>query len=726
MERPTHSQTWERIGHLRPRLRSGVRIYRRRFRDRRGYVVHDPVNNQFFRLDPVSYHLLGLLDGQRSVEEAWVHTTELHGDAAPTQNEVVGLLSQLYYMNLVAFQDNVDPERLFERMQVRQRSQVKRQAASFLFIKIPLFDPAAILDWLLPLIRPLLGMVGLVLWVALVGVAVLHLPTRWEPFLYSATNLLAADNLIYLGLVFIVVKAVHEFGHGLACRFFGGEVHEMGVMFLVLHPVPYCDATASWALPHRYQRVMVGLAGIIVELAIAAVAMLVWSHTAPGTLHQVAYNTIFISGVSSVLFNANPLLRFDGYYVLSDLLDIPNLYQRANAQVKYLFQRYAFGLTQTRPAVARRTEAFWLVVYFCSSWFYRVFVFAGIIWWVSHQLFGLGVFMGILVLINWVIRPVLKLLHWLVTSATLTGTRWRAMASCAAVLAAAVLVLGVWKVDEHARAYAVIQSPMQADVINAVEGFVREVYVHDGQRVRQGDPILRLENPSLEAERQRLAAQQVELEIALSDATVRSAALARVINARIEALRKHIVQVEERIARQTLGSPMDGVLVAPVLEGAQGRYLPRGEVIGQVRSAEGLAAIAVLEQEHSAWIFDPSQPVRPHVELRTLGRPAQVIAAKVERVNPAARRDLPHEALGNLAGGHFRVERREREGLIASESLYEVRLILQPPTDQVIHAGQRAVVRFTLSPRPLLQQGWRRLMQVSPLVSDAWQRFGRF
>src|SRR5687768_16496296 len=162
MDRPTFSQTWDRIGPLRPRLRGGVHIARRVFRRRRGYVVHDPASNQFFRLDPVSYHLLALLDGTRTVDEAWWLTTEKFGDASPTQNEVVGLLSQLYQVNLVTLDGVVDADQLFKRLRRRQNEKAKRQAMNFLFLKVPLFDPSAALDWLLPLVRPLLSAWGFV------------------------------------------------------------------------------------------------------------------------------------------------------------------------------------------------------------------------------------------------------------------------------------------------------------------------------------------------------------------------------------------------------------------------------------------------------------------------------------------------------------------------------------------------------------------------------------
>ena len=136
----------------------------------------------------------------------------------------------------------------------------------------------------------------------------------------------------------VVIKTVHEFGHSFACRRFGGEVHTMGIMFLLFTPIPYMDATASWSFRSRWQRALVGAAGMIVEVFVASLATFVWASTAPGTIHSLAYNMMFVASVSTVLFNANPLLRFDGYYILSDLLDIPNLHQRSTGLLRHFVE----------------------------------------------------------------------------------------------------------------------------------------------------------------------------------------------------------------------------------------------------------------------------------------------------------------------------------------------------------------------------------------------------
>ena len=704
MDRPTHSPNWYRIGPLRPKLRSGVKVHRRHFRTRRAYVVHDPVANQYFRLDPVSYHLIGLLDGTCTVEDAWWQTMDRFGDAAPTQNEVVGLLSQLYQTNLLALNTNVDGEQLFKRMRRRRVRKAQQQVSHLLFIKIPLFDPSAAIEWLLPLVRPLLTRGTLFVWAIVVVFALVQVALRFETLRAEAFTILRPGNFLWLVIVFVVVKILHEFGHGISCRHFGGPVHEMGIMMLVFAPIPYCDATSCWALPYRWQRAAVGLAGILVEVGIAAIAALVWVHTGSGTIHEVAFNTIFIAGVAAVLFNANPLLRFDGYFILSDLLDIPNLYQRANKHLQYLIQRYAFGLHQVRPVAVTAAEKRWLTAYFFASWMYRVFVFAGIIWFVSGRFFGLGIMLALLAVFTWLVYPLLKFIHWLAADTRLVGVRRRPVVVTALVVVSLVVSLGLLPAPQRTRAEAVIEDVDWVELTVGTDGFVTAVKVDDGQLVEAGQVILECENPNLLSQRQQTLATLEHLNIQLAEAVGGEPAAVPVIRQTMAWQRTQLEELERRMRHLRVFSPMTGLLVAPRLEQVQGRYLERGEVLGVVRSHKRLRATGVLDQTQNAWLMDDSQI--DAVELRTLGNPGHSIGGHVEWHGHAAQSDLPHKLLGVIGGGQIRTDRL---GLVAEQRVFVVHIAIDEKAD--VRPGQRAIVRFTIGSRPLLQQWWRKILQ---------------
>ena len=221
-----------------------------------------------------------------------------------------------------------------------------------LFPRFPLWDPDRFLLRWMPIIRPILSKIGVLVWLLVVGFAIAALTSHVSDLQEMASHSLDPSNWPFLWATFVGIKLIHELGHAFACRRFGGEVHELGVMFLVFMPAPYVDASTAWGLPSRWQRMFVGAGGMIAELFVAALMAFVWINTTGDLfLHQLAYNTMLIASVSTVIFNANPLLRYDGYYILSDFLEIPNLSQKAKDYSLGLIQRHLFGV-KTRAAVA--------------------------------------------------------------------------------------------------------------------------------------------------------------------------------------------------------------------------------------------------------------------------------------------------------------------------------------------------------------------------------------
>jgi len=224
----------------------------------------------------------------------------------------------------------------------------------------------------------------------------------------QSAGLLAPANLglLYVGMV--LAKLVHEFGHAAACKRYGGEVHKMGVMLLMFAPLPYMDATASWGFRSRAQRMLVGASGVLSELAVAAVAAMVWANTAPGVINALAYNVIFVASVSTVLFNLNPLMRFDGYHMLVDFLDVPNLFQRSRDQLKYLGEFWVLGIKTAQPVARTSNEAVLLPLYGVISLGYWVGLMSTIIFFIAEQYLDLGVALAWLMFFSIVVMPVFK------------------------------------------------------------------------------------------------------------------------------------------------------------------------------------------------------------------------------------------------------------------------------------------------------------------------------
>jgi len=716
VDRPTFSESWYRVAELRPRLRSAVQIHRQHFRGRMWYVVQDPSSNQFFRLTESAYRFVGMLDGRRTVAQAWHICNDQLGDDAPTQGEAIQLLGQLYTSNLLQAELSPDAESLFRRYRTRVRREVQSYLMNLLFIRIPLIDPDHFLDRWVAVFGRLFSWFGLILWAVLLGVGLYFVVDRVWELASRASGVLSPANLPLLYLSFVLVKIFHEFAHAFACKKFGrdtgtgGEVHVMGVMFLVFTPIPYVDASSAWAFRSKWHRVIVGAAGMLVELAIAGVAAIIWSNTAEGTtVHAICYNVMFIASVSTLLFNGNPLLRYDAYYILSDLLEIPNLAQRSRQYIYYLVKRYVWSVRQAHSPAHTSGEKTWLAVYAVSSTIYRVIICTAILLFVADKLFILGAALATAAVVAWVCVPLGKFLRYLATSGELTRVRSRAVASTVFVLAASIGAVGLIPAPDRCRAEGVVEPVRLATIHAAADGFFQE-YLPSGTKVTAGAPrLLRAVNPELVAKRAKLRAERLRLQARRRIAQTEEIAAAQILTEQISAVDEKIRRVEDELSSLVVYAPLAGTWVAPKIDQLRGAYLRRGDKVGLVASLDDVIIRATAGQNVAAMLLAEADPA---VEIRVRGRPDMYLDGKIRRIIPAGQEKLPSEALGYAAGGTIQTVPDDEKGTRAAERFFEVHI--DPSRDGCVQllSGQRVVIRFNMFPKPLMVQWWRSLLRL--------------
>jgi putative peptide zinc metalloprotease protein len=703
----TFSEHWHRVAKQRLSLRPTVQMHRQIFRGERWYVISDPVTNHFFRITPSAHDLLCRLGRGRTVQEAWEESLERDPDGAPGQEELIQLLGQLHQANLL--RGDVPPEtaNLFERHTERRRRELRAQF-NLLSFRIPLFDPDRWLSLSLPLVRWLFGPIGLVLWLGVVGAAVKVALEHAPDFAAQSEGLLAPTNLglLYLGLV--LIKVLHEFGHAFACRALGGEVHEMGVMFLYFSPVPYVDATSSWAMRERGPRIFVAAAGMIVELFVAALAVFVWANTAPGALHSVAYNMIFVASVTTLVFNLNPLMRYDGYYILSDWLELPNLAARSMEMLRYFAERYLFGCRKLESPAATRCEGWVLASYGATSWVYRLFVFVGISWWISGQWLVLGLVLALLCAGSFIVVPLWKLARYLATSNTLARTRPRAVLVTCGGLAIVLAVLALWPMPHRFRAPGVLRAEEYSEIFTSTPGDVAEVKSASGTRVEKGQPLVRFVNRTLELE---IAAAEAARAAAVAEeerALARETGALEPIRARRIVAEKRLAQLNRQQTALTITAPHAGTWVSPRLADSVGRWFPRGQRLGEVVRDDRFRFIAVISQSEAAGLFSD----RLHGEVRLIGEAAHPLGVSSVQVIPAEQDILPSAALGWAAGGDVATSRHDPRGMKTAESFFEVRALIATPTAAALRHQRSGKIRLELPPEPLLTQWMRKLGQL--------------
>lgn len=703
------SESWYRVADQPVALRNQVHLRFQMFRGERWYVVEDPFTNQFFRIRPEAHEFLVRLRADRTVGEVWQECIERNPDHAPGQEDVIKLLAQLHEANLLQYGLPEDSLRLFERHRKRRKKEIQAKLLGALFFRIPLIDPDDFLKRTLPWVGKVFSRAGAFVWIAVVLLGLKFAVDNFDALLVQSQGILAPSNLFFLYASLVFLMTLHEFGHAYACRKFGGEVHTMGIMLMIFTPVPYVDASSSWAIRSRWERALVGAAGMIVEVFIAALAAIVWANTGPGLINGLAYNIMFIASVTTLLFNLNPLLRFDGYYILSDLLDIPSLHTRSVRQLRHLCERYLFGYAKSTSPARSRREAGWLTAFALASGAYKIFLFFAITLFVADRFLLLGLIMAAVCIVTMGIVPVVRFGKYLLHSPHLERHRPRALAVTLGALVVLFAVLQFVPVWHSFRAPGILKADSFAEVSSASAGRLSELLVPSGTGVRAGEVLYRMTDPEL------------RFQISLADAEAREVGsrYRRALlesSSDLEPLAVYLASVEERRSRLRqqqadleVKAPIDGMWVAPDISERNGQWIPRGSPTGHVVGGGVFNFSAVVPQSEVSRLF--SGQVRDS-SVRLRGQGGGDIRVSDLRYIPADREELPSAALGWLSGGDIAVSGRDTTGLIAAEPFFEVVARLDPQRGIRLFHGASGRIRFSLPPEPLLPRWVRSFRQL--------------
>lgn len=708
MSEALFSPSWYRVATLAPRLRSHAQLHRHQYRGQTWYVLQDRSNERFHRFSPAAYAFIGLMDGMRTVQDIWELASEKLGDDGPTQPEVVQLLSQLHAADVLQCDIPPDIAELLHRHERTQQKKWQRRLMSIFSWQFPLVDPERLLETFAPLVRPLFGWVGVLLWLGIVVPALLIGIAHWSDLTANMIDRMTTpQNLMLLWFLFPAIKVLHELGHAFAVKVFGGEVHEMGIMLLVFSPVPYVDASASSAFSSKWQRAVVGAAGMIVELAIASVAMFVWVSAEPGAIHTLAYNAIMVAGISTVVFNGNPLLRFDGYYILADLIEIPNLRQRANQYLGYVCERYLFGREEAQVPHVTPGERAWFVGYSVSSFVYRIFVVFAILMFLTDQFFVLGMFFAIMTGVTWFLLPLGKGLTYLFTSPRIRRVRGRALAVSTGAMVLILVALCFTPVPFRTRAEGVVWIPDEAIVRAGADGFVLKVVGIPGAHVSRGDVLVVCHDSVLTTQLTVLGAQLREIEARIREQIPENIVKAKILEEEKRYIEEKLARTKEQVEDLVITAKVDGTLVLPRVDDLPGRFVHRGDVLAHVVDLNSLTVRTIVDQTDIDLIRHSTNTV----QVRLAERLASPIDADLKRLVPAASDELPSPALGSEGGGQVPMDPKDPKGQKAIRKVFQVDLQL-PLELGIVNVGGRVYVRFDHGREPLMVQWYRQGRQL--------------
>ena len=703
---PLDSPLWYRVANIVPRLRPTVRV---RHRSADGVVRHvlaDLLTGRHHLLDETGWSFVGRFDGRRTIGEIWTWLST-HVPQPPTQHEVLEWLATLDGAGLLQCDRLPDLQALMRgELQVDRRR--RRASLNPLSWRVPLGDPTRWLTRLDPLAHALSHPLAQLAAVLLVGLGLMQVALQWPALQADVRERLSSPVFLALSwAVYPFIKALHELGHALAVRHCGADVHHVGIGFLYLVPAPYVDASAATGLAVRSQRMLISAAGVLVECVLAAIGVLVWAAVQPGLVRDLALAVALVGGVSTLLANANPLVRMDGYHVLTDALDLPNLAQRSRRWWLDRLQ-HLLGAAPGAPLPAQS----WLqrgvtLVYAPAAWLFGMVVAVSACLWLAHTAATLALLVGAIVLWLQVVQPAVAGLRWLAKSPSLHGRRLHATAISLggmALLAAAVLWLPL---PQATVAQAQAWMPEEALVRAPADGFVLAVETPGEQQVQPDTPLLTLGNDEQPIELAHLRSRRLELEVQVNRLQVRDASAAQRAEAEATALQARENELAARIAQMAMRSTRAGRVSWIEPQTLLGRHVQRGEVLGYVLADDRLVARTVVPDEDIAWLLSGVRAVsvlRPEAV-------GEVHAGRWDGVVPETGSVLPAAALGVNAGGRIETDPADADGL---RTLQPVAVIdVQVPDLAVQRLGARLLVRFDHGAQPLGARLLRRLQQLT-------------
>jgi putative peptide zinc metalloprotease protein len=707
MSTDLYSPSWYRVAEIRPRLRSHVRIHRHHYRGELWYVLEDRVSRRVHRFNPAAYYIVGLMNGHRTAQEIWNAAAARFGDDAPTQDETIRLLGQLHMAELLQTEVAPDVAELLRRARKGKPKVWLQNLRSPLAMRFPLFDPDRLLERWLPWYRPLFGWGGALLWLAVATAAGLAAAAHWQELTQNFSDrVLAPQNLLLLALIFPAVKLLHEFGHACATKAWGGEVHEMGLMLLVLMPIPYMDASAASAFRETRRRVAVGAAGMLVEVFVASLAMFLWLEAEPGVFRAVLYNVMLIAGVSTVIFNINPLLRFDGYYILADLIQIQNLRQRGQQYLANLVERRVFGV-QTPEVEAMPGERGWFIGYTVASFIYRIFIVLAIALFIATEYMIVGVVLALWAVAASVVWPLLKGLGYLFFSARLRRNRLRAALSTSLVAAGAAALLFLVPVPYWTAAEGVISVPDDAHVRAGADGFVRSIDARPAALVRRGSTLLAVEDPELETRIEVLEAQARLLELQVQAELQVDRVRWEMARAALKTAREELEFAQARRKELTIVSPTSGQFVLTgSAQDLLDRYVRKGQEIGYVVPPATVRARVLVAQEDVDYVLSRTERVR----VKLAGRLYDTFEARILQAVPMATDQVANPALSTLGGGRAALDPTEAGNSKTLQTWFQFELEL--PGTPAFVIGEHVYARFEHPPEPIAWRMYRAVRQL--------------
>jgi len=689
-----------------PRLRPGLRFTPATDRGEQAFILEDTARHLFYRIGVEEYQLLAHLNQVDSLEEL-LEKCNRTGDTALSLEQAMTVLNWAAARELL---QSSGPDQLHARLeQDRQTRRMRRLGnINLVSFKIPLGNPDPILKKITPWLMFLTSPAMLLLWLVGGVVALATLAGHWQQFQARNIGFFSPANLALLWLIWLGLKIIHELFHALVCYRYGGHIQEAGILFILFMPFTYVDATSSWNFPSRWQRLHVAFAGIFAELGIAWIALLLWAHDPDSTTGLLAHRTVLVAGISSLLFNGNPLMRFDGYYMLSDLVAIPNLYQLGLQSSREQLARLFLNLRGPSPLEKfTRGKRLFIRIYGILVFIWRFLVLASLGYLASKLFGGLGIFITLAALLIWISSPIHSFIARWPTYRERNphvGRDLLLRAGLAAVLPVLLVATVSWR--QWIRAPAVVEYEQQLRVKTITSGFVEKILIQDDDQVREHQQLLMLSNPDLTS---RLRQIELKLEqLRLKSRIAYNSNLLpemQILHRQADALAVQAKQLRDEVAGLIVRAPASGTVIGQGLDTLEGRFLDKGEEILWIVSPGRKHMMASIAQR-DVDALRARVGTRVRIEMRAIGQAS--FYGTVKRISPTASTRLEYPGLAAKYGGPIDVlehivpgDRSGTEQLALQffEPRFNMEITLDPETAARLRPGQ---IGYVLAEGPVI------------------------
>lgn len=651
-----------KLGDVRASVRPNLQVSRHIFSGATTYVVRDPITAQSHRFTAEDYQLLVAIDQTRTLKEILQDLVARKRVDATQENGFYRYVVHLHQMSLLSLPLS-DGTSLHKRYKQKQDSQKKGKLFKLLFMKVPLAKPDRFLTHTQHYFSPLFSIQAFLLWLVCMLISGMVLLANWKEFSDPISTMLTLDNLPTLWFLLVGLKVFHEFGHAYACKVFKGDVPEMGAMFIMGTPCAYVDASSSWGFASRWHRMIVAFAGMYFESMLAMLALLVWLFTDTGQLHSAAQYAIVLSTIVTIGFNANPLMRYDGYFVFCDLVNIPNLHREAKSAAVGFIKRWLFWLALPESDTTR-LRLFAMTIFGLACMAYQVSVSVGIAILLSFAIPLIGPAVGGMMLLMPLVRQVRAIKNYLSQSEEIEATRGRATTITCGLAVGIVVFISLVPIPGHTEALGILHRREEQSIRAGVDGFVQSILAISGATLTAEQPLYRLENMELIFQRTEILATIEQISIQMQSLVTSDHTSSEQLRVQLQSEHEKLAHLDFKISQLDVKAPIPGDFAEMNQKPKEGRYISRGESLGIVCRGPWIVKTRLTAEQWSSIV----PKLRKDVKVMLLGSTQKTLQGTIIQCQSSGTRKIDEAALTSSGGGNIAVS----QDMLAGENFFEI------------------------------------------------------